>query len=101
MLMEDVVDKDGVPFFSLLQDELEGWDVHVAVGYRRYYDWLPSVYNQRHKYRNYDQSFVQWYRVARHHDRGRFGYGKDIYWAYSEIKKYFPFASVCMLQGIS
>lgn len=94
MLLENVVDEDGAPFFSLLKDELKGWDIQVTMGYRRYHDWLPSKYNQRHKYRNHGQSFVQWYRVARDRDGGRIGYGKDLYWAYSEIKKYFPSVSV-------
>jgi hypothetical protein len=33
---------------------LPNWDVHVIVAYRRLYEWLPSLYNQRRKYQRND-----------------------------------------------
>jgi len=85
------VNKNGVNFFTLLANSLEGWDIHVAVGYRRHYDWLSSLYNQRHKNKNHRQSFVDWYRHAKHIQQG---HGKDCFLAYSKMKQHFETVSV-------
>mmetsp|Transcript_31149 Transcript_31149/g.53230 ORF Transcript_31149/g.53230 Transcript_31149/m.53230 type:complete len:432 (-) Transcript_31149:38-1333(-) len=52
----------GHQFFTTLKRILADYRIVVAVGYKRYHQWIPSVYNQIHKNKKYKESFVEWFR---------------------------------------
>jgi len=83
------VDNEGNHFFTLLKETLTGRQIHVAVGYRRYHEWLVSLYNQQQRGRDRRQSFVEWYR-----DSNSFDEFKDSYQTYIGMKKHFHYVSI-------
>lgn len=83
----DVVDVHGKPFFRRFKEEVRDWQVYVAVGYRRQYEWIASFYNQRHRTKNYQEPFVSWYR-----DNSPFQ--NNCHHVYSVMKDIFPKVSV-------
>lgn len=74
-IMLDAKDEQGNHFFQLLKSLLKDRNVVVAVGYRRYHEWLVSLYNERHKNHNQRQTFVRWYRK----NDGGFRYVMNLY----------------------
>jgi hypothetical protein len=86
-LMLNARDIHGTHFFTLLQQALPRHDIQVAVGYRRYHEWLVSLYNEIHKVHKHGEAFVTWYRRRRNsRRRGPHKYCNHVY---SEMKKHF------------
>lgn len=78
----------GGDFFRLLKKEFPEWHIHVVVGYRRYHEWLVSLYNQRHKNKRHRQSFVDWYRTNKRM------YAHDCFRTYHGMKQHFDSVSI-------
>mmetsp|Transcript_22720 Transcript_22720/g.47884 ORF Transcript_22720/g.47884 Transcript_22720/m.47884 type:complete len:271 (+) Transcript_22720:3-815(+) len=84
--MLNTFNSEGEKFFTILKRVLAQHRVVVAVGYKRYHEYITSLYNQRHKYKGGEgnlKMFVDWY-------RNKF-LGGDVFsnQIYKELKKHF------------
>ena len=48
--------------FDFLKGLLEGYSVRIVVGYRRYFEWFPSMFDQSHYYAPLSESYVDKFR---------------------------------------
>lgn len=92
----DAVDENGVNFFTLLATALQesNRQVHVAVGYRRYYEWLISLYNQRHRTKRSQESFVKFYRQHAQARQKPFSQTNMSLRVWKEMQNYFRSVSI-------
>jgi len=77
LLSSETFDKQDVNMTKLSNFLVPEYKIHVVLYYRRYYDWIHSVYNQVTKNRKFKKrglyTFVEWL------TQGTFGRGTNIY----------------------
>ena len=89
--MGNSTNDQGVPFFALLKQTLQDWNVHVIVGYRRHYEWIVSFYNEKHKHWNFGESLVEWYASPTNHV---YRFQNDCLAVYTTMKRHFDHVSI-------
>lgn len=103
-LMLHAVDQDGTPFFTLLKEELKDWNIHVVVGYRRHFEWIVSLYNQKQREKSIKnkrkkvdygeslvESLVDWYRSS---DSFLSQFQNDCLHVYQQMQRHFDNVSI-------